>query len=342
MTEKQETSSILVTGGAGFIGSHLAERLLRTTNARLTLVDNFDDFYDPAVKRANLAALREDPRVEVVEADILDGARLDEVVAARRVDAVVHLAAKAGVRPSIEDPIAYQRVNVEGTYRVLEAVRKAGVRKLVFGSSSSVYGSRSDPPFAETDSVTLPASPYAATKVAGECAAYTYSHLYGIDTVCLRFFTVYGPRQRPDLAIHKFAARLVAGAPIPLFGDGHTARDYTFVEDVVECIERALAYSATPFEVVNVGGERPVELLDLVRELGSALGVTPEIEWLPDQPGDVPLTCADGAKARRLFGFEPRVPFAEGIVRFARWFLEQRKAGGETQQRSALIAGERD
>jgi UDP-glucuronate 4-epimerase len=223
------------------------------------------------------------------------------------------------VRPSLADPLLYQRVNVEGTYRLLELARRADVPQFVFGSSSSVYGARSNAPFRETDDVSRPVSPYAATKVAGEAACHTYAHLYAMRVVCLRFFTVYGPRQRPDLAIRKFVTAMLEGRPIPLFGDGTTARDYTYVDDIVDGIVAAIGYRETPFEIANLGDERPVTLAELVGTIAAALGVEPRIEWLPEQPGDVPLTFASVEKARQLFGYEPNVKLEEGIARFVAW-----------------------
>jgi UDP-glucuronate 4-epimerase len=312
--------SVLVTGGAGFIGSHVCERLLGTGRYAVTILDDFNDYYDPRLKRMNAATVLRRHDARLAEADILDEGALSGLFEANRFDAVVHLAARAGVRPSLLDPMLYQRVNVEGTYRLLETARAHGVGRFVFASSSSVYGARSRAPFSENDLVDRPVSPYAATKVAGEAACHTYAHLYGMRTLCLRFFTVYGPRQRPDLAIRKFTDLIAAGRPVQLFGGGATARDYTFVDDVAECVLRAVEYDASDFEIVNVGGRHPVRLGDLVATIGRALGVEPLIERLGDQPGDVPLTCADGAKARRLFGFEPRVRIEEGIERFVEWY----------------------
>jgi UDP-glucuronate 4-epimerase len=333
MFDLPECPSVLITGGAGFIGSHLAERVARDEAARVTIVDDFNDFYDPELKRENIAPALAMAGVELVEADILDDAAMSGLFAERRFDAVVHLAARAGVRPSVADPMLYQRVNVEGTYRLLELARAHDVRKFVFASSSSVYGARSKVPFREDDPASRPASPYAATKLAGEAACHSYAHLFGIQAICLRFFTAYGPRQRPDLAIRKFTELLAAGRQITLFGDGGSARDYTYVDDVVECVARAIAYSKSAFEVVNVGGERPVTLADLVAMLAEELGVRPRIEWAPDQPGDVPITCADGSRARELFDFEPQVAIAEGLSRFVSWYR------GEAPAASAAPSG---
>lgn len=316
---------ILITGGAGFIGSHLADRLLEQPGVRVVIVDDFNDFYDPALKRSNVAPLDGRAAARVVERDILDEG-LVRIFEEERFDVVVHLAARAGVRPSVEDPLLYQRVNVEGTYRLLELARRFGVPRFVFASSSSVYGARSKVPFRESDPVSRPASPYAATKLAGEAACYTYAHLFGLRVVCLRFFTAYGPRQRPDLAIRKFAERMLRGEPIPVFGDGRTSRDYTHVSDIVEGILGALRFDASPYEIFNLGNENPVTLAELIGLLGEALGVDPVIDRQPEQPGDVPLTCADASKAREQLGFQPRTDLAAGLSDFARWLRIERSA----------------
>ncbi len=323
MTSGTGRRSILVTGGAGFIGGHLVDRLLASSEWAVTVVDDFNDFYDPGLKRANAARHAADPAYRLVEADLVDERAMRETFETGQFDAVVHLAARAGVRPSLVDPMLYQRVNVEGTYRLLDLSHQHEVGKFVFGSSSSVYGARARVPFSESDPINEPASPYAATKIAGEAACHVYSHLYGMRIVCLRFFTVYGPRQRPDLAIRKFTELMSEGRAIPLFGDGSTSRDYTYVDDIVDGIVAALAYDRSTYEVVNLGGEHPVALADLVRMIATALGVEPRIEWLPDQPGDVPRTCADVRKAKALLGFESKVRPEEGIRRFVDWYREQ-------------------
>jgi UDP-glucuronate 4-epimerase len=314
---------VLVTGGAGFIGSTLVDRLLASGEWAVTVADEFNDFYDPALKRRNLAAHAGDPDFRLVEGDLADERAAARAFEGASYDAVVHLAARAGVRPSLVDPMLYQRANVEATYRMLDLARATAVPRFVFGSSSSVYGVRSRVPFLESDPVGHPASPYAATKLAGEAACHVYSHLYGMRVVCLRFFTVYGPRQRPDLAIRKFAELMAAGRPIPLFGDGTTSRDYTYVDDIVDGVVAALSYDATPYEVVNLGGERPIALVDLVRTIARTIGVEPEIEWRPEQPGDVPRTSASVERARELFGYAPKVPLEEGIRRFVAWLRER-------------------
>ncbi|HEX2205245.1 MAG TPA: SDR family NAD(P)-dependent oxidoreductase [Longimicrobium sp.] len=326
--------NILVTGGAGFIGSHVCQRLLERGHAVWAL-DNFDPFYDPAIKRAAVAALEAMPGFRLVEGDIRDGAGALAALAGAGVargglDAVVHLAARAGVRPSIEEPLLYAQVNVDGTVAMLELCRALEVPAFVFGSSSSVYGNAAEVPFSEDDVAASPISPYAATKRAGELLCHTYAHLYGLSVVALRFFTVYGPRQRPDLAIHKFARLMSEGRPIPFFGDGSTRRDYTYVDDIVQGVEGAIDYArAHPgaFEVVNLGESDTVPLSRLVALLGEALGVEPVLQRLPPQPGDVERTCADISRARALLGYAPKTRIEEGIPKFVAWFRSAYPAG---------------
>lgn len=312
--------NILVTGGAGFIGSHLINRLLAEHCFRVTVVDNFNDFYDPKLKRANVAAHLGRFDFDLIEADISDMQTMDALFAHKGFDAVVHLAARAGVRPSLEDPLAYEQTNVRGTYALLEASRRYGVQKFVFGSSSSIYGISSRVPFSEDDLVIQPISPYAATKIAGEAACHTYSLLYGMRIVCLRFFTVYGARQRPDLAIHKFARLIAQGDPVPLFGDGSTRRDYTYIDDIISGIRAALDFDETRFEIINLGESQTVELLRLIELLEEAIGKRARIDWQPLQPGDVPITYADINKARRLLGYNPQTKIETGIYKFVEWF----------------------
>lgn len=314
---------ILVTGGAGFIGSHLVDRLLEGGDARVTVVDNFNDFYDPAVKRSNIASHLAQEHFELVEADITDSRAMEDLFARSRFDCVVHLAARAGVRPSLEDPLAYETTNVRGTFNLLEAARRNEVPRFVFGSSSSVYGVNSKVPFTEDDPIASPISPYAVTKIAGEAACHTYSHLYGLRIVCLRLFTVYGARQRPDLAIHKFARLISKGLPIPLFGDGSTRRDYTYIDDIIAGLTAAMSYDESPFEVINLGESRTVELRRLVELIEQALCKHAIIDHQPQQPGDVPVTFADVSKARRLLGYEPATQIEDGIERFVEWFQKQ-------------------
>jgi UDP-glucuronate 4-epimerase len=312
---------ILVTGGAGFIGSHLCERLVARGDD-VVAVDNLDPFYDPAVKRRNLAALEGSPRFRLVEGDVCEPEALDAALGEGAFDGVVHLAARAGVRPSLERPLDYVRTNVEGTAAMLELARKRGIGAFVLGSSSSVYGDAAHVPFAESDPVGRPISPYAASKRGAELLGHTYAHLYGMSVLCLRFFTVYGPRQRPDLAIHKFARLMADGGELPVYGDGTTERDYTYVDDVVQGVEGAIRYALVhpgAFEIVNLGESRTVSMAELLALLAGELGVEPRIHRLPAQPGDVARTFASVDKARSLLGYDPRVPIEEGIRRFVRW-----------------------
>lgn len=315
--------NILITGGAGFIGSHLVDHILREGHSKVTVVDNFNDFYDPAIKRANIAQIAARNDFEVVERDIADADAIDALFARGRFDAVVHLAARAGVRPSLEAPLLYEEANVRGTYSLLEASRKHSVSQFVFGSSSSVYGINSKVPFSEDDLIAQPISPYAATKIAGEAACHSYSHLYGIRVVALRFFTVYGARQRPDLAIHKFARLISEGRPIPVFGDGTTRRDYTYIDDIISGVVAAISYDKSMFEVINLGESQTVELGYLIEVLEKALGHRAIIDRRPPQPGDVPVTFADISKAQRLLGYAPQTKIEDGIEKFVQWFKEK-------------------
>jgi len=323
---------ILLTGGAGFIGSHLSEALLRA-GARLVIVDNLDDFYSPAWKKANLEEIRSAGQYEFCPLDICDFASTRGLMERFRPDTVIHLAARAGVRPSIEQPLLYDRVNVSGTVNLLEICRELGVKKFIFGSSSSVYGATSKVPFSEDQVEGRPISPYAATKLAGELFCYTYAHLFSIPMICLRFFTVYGPRQRPDLAIFKFTQRIEAGEPIPVFGDGSMGRDYTNVADIVDGILAALTFVPEPragvrFEVFNLGNSHPVKLADLLNLLERITGHKAVRDPRPLQPGDVPITWANVSKAARLLNYHPRVPFEEGIERFVAWYRAVGVRGG--------------
>ena len=314
--------SVLLTGGAGFIGSHLTERLLAEGRFRVTVVDDFNDFYAPAIKRANVAPFLARRDFQLVEADIRDRAALKRAFAEARPDIVVHLAARAGVRPSLAEPLLYAETNINGTLNLLELAREHHVRQFVFGSSSSVYGINAKVPFAEDDPISQPISPYAATKAAGELLCHTYSHLHNLRAVCLRFFTVYGARQRPDLAIHKFARLISEGRPIPVFGDGTTRRDYTFIDDIVDGLRAAMDYEASRYEVINLGESRTVELGELIALLEKELGQQAQIDRQPAQAGDVPQTFADIGKARRLLDYNPQTPIEEGIRRFVEWFKQ--------------------
>jgi UDP-glucuronate 4-epimerase len=311
---------ILVTGGAGFIGSHLVDRLIDSASARVTVVDNFSDFYDPGIKRANIAAHLERDNFELVEADITAAGSINGLFERASFDCVVHLAARAGVRPSLADPLAFEETNVRGTFTLLEAARRNNVPKFIFGSSSSVYGVNSRIPFSEDDAIASPISPYAATKIAGEAACHAYSHVHGMRVVCLRLFTVYGARQRPDLAIHKFARLISEGKPVPIFGDGTTRRDYTYIDDVISGVLGAIRYDRSPFEIINLGESQTVSLRRLVELLENALGKRAVIDQQPEQPGDVPVTYANVNKARRLLGYDPQTKIEAGIGRFVDWF----------------------
>ncbi len=317
---KVVVKNFLVTGGAGFIGSHLVDRLLSTNVAQITVVDDFNDFYAPEIKRQNIHEQRKDPRYTLVAADIRDSRALEAVFNENRFDCIVHLAARAGVRPSLKEPQLYSETNINGTLNLLELARHHGIRQFVFGSSSSVYGINAKVPFNEDDPIRQPISPYAATKAAGELLCHTYAHLYGLRCICLRFFTVYGPRQRPDLAIHKFAKLITQNKPIPVFGDGSTRRDYTYVDDIIDGVMEAIAYDRTDYEVFNLGESRTVELNELIALLEKELGSKATIDRQPSQPGDVPQTFADISKARALLGYNPQTQIEDGLHGFVKWF----------------------
>jgi UDP-glucuronate 4-epimerase len=312
---------VLVTGGAGFIGSHLCEALLARGD-EVAVLDNFNDFYDPAIKRENAAALS---GARVVEGDIRDADTVNDLVGEGGWDAVVHLAAMAGVRPSLEDPLHYQDVNVRGTMVLMEAIRRQEGLRFIFASSSSVYGGSKDVPFREDAPLNQPVSPYAATKRACELMAYTWHHLYDVPTTCLRFFTVYGPRQRPEMAIHKFVARCLVGDPIPFFGDGSSRRDYTYIDDIVDGVVRAIERCAG-YEIFNLGESETTSLSSLVEQIGRACGREPVLDRLPNQPGDVPITFADVTKAREQLGYAPTTRVAEGLELFLEWYRAGREA----------------
>jgi len=313
--------NFLVTGGAGFIGSHVCERLLQLGHS-VWAFDDLNDFYLPEIKRKNIRDLQSLAKpFDFVQGDLLDPAALEELFSSVKFDQIIHLAARAGVRPSLEQPALYQRVNVEGTVNLLETARKCGVKKCIIASSSSVYGVNSKVPFSEADPIFQAISPYAASKLACEALGHVYHHVYGFDVVMLRFFTVYGPRQRPDLAIYKFARLIQQGEAIPMFGDGSTARDYTYVTDtlqgIIACTQKEFGY-----QIYNLGESQTVKLSRLIELLENALGRKARIERLPLQPGDVPLTCADIRKAREQLGYSPQVPIERGIGLFANWFKQ--------------------
>jgi UDP-glucuronate 4-epimerase len=311
-------ATVLVTGAAGFIGSHLCERLV-ARGERVVGFDNFNTYYDPAIKRRNAAALARTGSCTVLEGDIRDRDGVARVLREHRPDALVHLAAMAGVRPSLQDPVLYHDVNCTGTAVLLQAAHEAGVGRFVFGSSSSVYGGNEKVPFHEDDDVSGPVSPYAATKRANELSCHVFAHLYGMHVACLRFFTVYGPRQRPEMAIHKFVRLLERGEKLPLYGDGRSERDYTYVDDILDGVLKALDKSRG-FRIYNLGESRTVSLKELVAAVGRATGREPGVDWQPPQPGDVPRTFADVSRARAELGYDPRVGLEEGLRRFVAWY----------------------
>ncbi len=323
---------ILVTGGAGFIGSHLTEALLKSQQ-KVIVLDNFNDFYDPEIKRGNIKAITTkmaelgipEDHFQIVEGDIRNTEQMDKLFASFSIQLVVHLAAMAGVRPSISVPLLYNDVNINGTLNLLELCRKYGVKKFVFASSSSVYGNNKKVPFSETDFVDHPISPYAATKRAGELICYTYHHLYGMDIACLRFFTVYGPRQRPDLAIHKFTKLIINDEEVPFYGDGTTERDYTHIDDIIDGVVKAIQWVQTGqglYEIFNLGESRTVNLKEMVTTLEKVIGKKAKLKFLPMQPGDVTKTYADITKAQKILGYHPTTTFEEGIKQFIQWYRE--------------------
>jgi UDP-glucuronate 4-epimerase len=313
---------ILVTGGAGFIGSHLVERLLATGHT-VAILDDFNDFYDPQIKRANIAGFAKD--VTVHHLDLRDDVSVRNLFHREKFEVIAHLAARAGVRPSIHYPQLYYDTNVTGTLHLLEAARVTGVKRFIFASSSSVYGASKIVPFSEDQHLTQTLSPYASTKIAGEFLCSTYSHLYQVPVVALRYFTVYGPRQRPDLAIHRFTRRIHAGQPIEQFGDGTTRRDYTYIDDVVRGTMAALQYEGPCFDIFNLGESETIQLKDLIVAIENEVGKKAKINQLPEQPGDMPLTCANISKARKLLGYNPATKLTEGLPKFVEWFLQSVK-----------------
>ena len=310
---------ILVTGGAGFIGSHLVEKLL-SLGHDVAILDDFNDFYDPQIKRQNIAAVAKD--VAIHHLDLRDSGAVRNLFHREKFEAIAHLAARAGVRPSIQNPQLYYDTNVDGTLHLLDAARVTGVERFIFASSSSVYGNSKSVPFSEDRQLIQTLSPYGATKIAGEFLCSTYSHLYGMRVVALRYFTVYGPRQRPDLAIHQFTRRIHAGKPIDQFGDGTTRRDYTYIDDIIQGTMAALKYDGPMFDIFNLGENQTIQLRDLIAGIENALGEKAKINRLPEQPGDMPVTYADISKARKLLGYNPSTRLSDGLPRFIEWFLQ--------------------
>ncbi len=313
--------NILVTGGAGFIGSALTKELLK--NHTVICVDNFNDYYDPFIKRNNIEPFKTNPHFHLVEADLLDKETIHQTFEHFAIDVLVHLAARAGVRPSIEDPMLYQRVNNEGTQVLFEMAKQHHIKHMIAASSSSVYGNTDSVPFKESDPVDWAISPYAATKKANEVMGHVYHSLYDINMVFLRFFTVYGPSQRPDLAIHKFTRMILNGETLPFYGDGTSARDYTYIDDIVDGIVRAIDYSVNNeniYEIINLGNSYPVTLASMLKTIENALGKEASIEKMPMPPGDVKQTFADIAKAKALLGYEPKTTFEDGIKTFVKWY----------------------
>lgn len=312
----------LVTGGAGFIGSNLVNRLLKENN-RVIVVDNFNDFYNPDIKEKNVKDNLNNPNYILKRIDIRDSSEIERVFNENEIDGIFHLAAMAGVRPSIENPILYQQVNGIGTQVILEQAKKKGIKNLVMASSSSVYGNCKEVPFKEDFIVDFAISPYAATKKANEVMAHVYHKLFDMNIIMLRFFTVFGPRQRPDLAINKFTRLMLEGKEIPMFGDGSTSRDYTFVEDIVDGIIKSMKYeenNSDVYEILNLGNSSPISLIDMINTIGEVLNVKPNIKQMPMQPGDVERTYADISKAKKLIGYEPKTNFKEGIEKFVEWY----------------------
>ncbi len=327
--ENFESKTFLVTGGAGFIGSHTVKHLLNR-GASVVVVDEFNDFYDPTIKEQNVQAFGNNPKFSLYRVDIRDQQALASLFSrhgeALKSGGIVHLAARAGVRPSLNDPRLYLESNVTGTLNLMELAREHGIKKFVFASSSSVYGSSPDQvPFKEDQDISKPISPYASTKVMGENLLHTYSHLYGMQVVCLRFFTVYGPGQRPDLAIHKFTRMIDEGEAIPVFGDGTTERDYTYVDDIMQGVMSAIAYDATPFQVVNLGESQTTTLARLIELIENAVGKKAVINRQPLQPGDVPITYADISRAKSILNYHPKTKVEEGIPKFVHWYMKYKK-----------------
>lgn len=317
--------NILVTGGAGFIGSHLCERLI-DLGSKVICIDNFDSFYDPLVKEDNISGIADSKYFKLYRSDITDLPRIEKIFSENRIDMVIHLAARAGVRPSIQSPLLYERVNILGTMNILECCKKYKIPKLIFASSSSVYGGNKKLPFSEEDNVDHPVSPYAATKKAGELICYTYYDLYKIAIYCFRFFTVYGPRQRPEMAIHKFTRLILSGKEIEIYGDGSSSRDYTYIDDVIYGIVNSLD-RLKGFEVINLGNSKTVKLIDLVKMIEDLTEKKARLRFTESQPGDVFATYADIGKAEKMLKYLPETDIKEGLIKFVKWYKEKRKEG---------------
>lgn len=315
--------NILVTGGAGFIGSHLCEKLI-DLGQRVICIDNFDDFYNPETKESNIKNLINHPNYKLYRDDICEATKIDQIFSTNNIDIVIHLAARAGVRPSINLPKLYEKVNVSGTINILDACKKYRIKKLIFASSSSVYGANTKVPFSENDKVDTPISPYGATKKAGELICYTYHHLYDISIICFRFFTVYGPRQRPEMAIHKFTRNIIEGKLIEIFGNGTSSRDYTYIDDIISAIIKSID-KISGYEIINLGNSRPVKLLELIKVIEKITRKKSILKYAAPQPGDVFTTYADIRKAKKMIKYNPKISLEEGIDKFVNWYKKEKK-----------------
>ena len=319
----KDKETILVTGGAGFIGSHLCERLLREKK-KVVCLDNFSNFYPPQIKEDNIKNFKNNADFSLIRGDILDTELLEKIFSKRSISKIIHLAAIAGVRQSLANPSSYIDIDIKGTVNLLEAAKKYKIAHFIFGSSSSVYGTGSRIPFREDEKNTIPVSPYAASKLSAEIFCQTYTKLYKIPTTILRFFTVYGPRQRPEMAIHKFTRLIRQGKSLTQFGSGESVRDYTFIDDVIEGVVKSMQKKFS-FEVFNLGNSKTVRLSKMIKTIGERLGIEPKISKTPDRLGDVPITCADISKAKKMLGWKPEVSFEQGVERFVNWYLEKEK-----------------